>query len=123
MSDDLEMVLRGYRPAGPPRRLRERILRPPVAPSTAARRWPIRLFRSAIAAVLILSLVLIHAADRLNQDTAAGVGVGAAHWTAEAEQAADLLGSGAASRHYIALCLMAGNGHTAPRPLAQGENR
>jgi hypothetical protein len=123
MSDDLEKALRGYRPAGPPARLREKILRHRAAPSAAARRRPNWLFRSAIAAVLLVSFGLIHVADRMNEETAARVGVGAARWTAEAEQAVDLLGSGSAGRRYIALCLMAGNGRTAPRPLVQGERR
>ena len=56
--------------------------------------WPTWVFRSAVAALLLLSVTLIHAADRLNQESATYVGIGPPRWTPEAQQAADLLGIG-----------------------------
>ena len=91
--------------------------------ATPRRLWPMRLFRTAVAALLLLSLGLLHAADRLNQDSAARSGLGLPHWTAEAQQAADIMGGDPASRQYIAICLVAGNGHSSRSLYSQGVDR
>ena len=123
MTDDLENLLKRFRPAGPPARLRETILRLQTPPASPARLWPIHLFRGAIAALLLLSVSLLYAAARLNQDTASRVGQGPPRWTAEAQQAADLLGPGSASRDYIALCLVASHGRSSRSPSSQGADQ
>ncbi len=123
MNDDLEDILRRFRPAGPPEQLRQRILLAHALRRRHAARWPIRLYRTAVAALLLLALGLLHSADRLNQDSASRVGVGPVRWTAEAQQAADLIGTGAAGRQYIALCLIASNNPQPQNPPTQGAYR
>jgi hypothetical protein len=123
MSDEMERLLRRYYPAGPPAHIREKILRRDLLLATPRRLWPMRLFRTAVAALLLLSLGLLHAADRLNQDSAARSGLGSPHWTAEAQQAADIMGGDPASRQYIAICLVAGNGHSSRSLSSQGVDR
>ena len=123
MTDEMENLLQRFRPAGPPAHLREKILHQEIPPALPVRRWPTWLFRSAIAAMLLVSFALFHAADRLNQDSAAGIGIGPPRWTAEAQQAADLIGPGLEARQYIAICLMAGNARPSQSPPAQGEFR
>jgi len=115
MTDDLENELRRFRPVGPPPELRDRILRRPAPAQLAARRWLGWIYRASVAASLLLSFTLFRAADALNRDSAARVGMGPPRWTPEADQAADLLGGDPSARQYIALCLIAGN---APRPPA-----
>jgi hypothetical protein len=130
MPDDIEELLNHFRPAGPPADLRGRILGQEVptdrslTPPTAAapRSWPTWVFRSAIAALLLMSITLIDAANRLNHESATSVGIGPPRWTPEAQQAADLLGNDPAARQYIALCLIAGNAPS-PHPPTQGEFR
>ena len=122
MSDEMEKLLRRYYPAGPPAHVREKILRLEMLRATPRRLWPMRLFRTAVAALLLLSLGLLHAADRLNHDSASRVGLGPPRWTLEAQQAADLLGNDPAARHYIAFCLIAANAPS-PHPPTQGDFR
>ena len=122
MTDDMEHLLQHFRPAGPPAHLREKILHQEILPAFPVRRWPIWFFRSAIAALLLLSFSLFYAADRLNQDSVARVGLGPPRWTPEAQQAADLIGPGPTSRQYIAICLMASNRRASHSSSAQGED-
>jgi hypothetical protein len=98
---DLERMLRRYRPAGPSSQLRETILAAGllVRPRT---RW----FGRAAAAVVLFSLGLNFAAERLNRTTALGIGIGPAHWTADAENVANLIGGDEAGRRYLAFCLI-----------------
>ena len=98
--DDLENLLQRYHPVGPPPTLREKVL----APTAAQRRWPLYCFRAAIAATLLFSAGLLHAADTLNGTTAAHIGAGPIQWSPEAQTAADMLGP--EGPHYIALCLL-----------------
>ena len=120
MTDDLENLLRNFRPVGPTPALRDKILGQPVDVQPPTRRWPLWIYRSAVAASLLLSFALFRAADALNRDSAANVGVGPPHWTPEAQQAADLLGGDSSARQYIALCLVAGNAPRPPADPAQG---
>jgi hypothetical protein len=99
--DNFESLLQRFRPVGPPPGLRSKILAIPIA---APRRWPVYLYRAAIAATLLLSLSLLHAADALNAANATRIGSGPVEWTPDAQAAADLLGPGA--QRYIALCLL-----------------
>jgi hypothetical protein len=78
----LEDLLQKYRPVGPPSALRQRILAAP----TAQRRWPLYCFRVGIAATLLFSLGLLHAADALNRANADRIGLGPATWTPETQQ-------------------------------------
>lgn len=109
---DLENLLRQYRPLGPPPSLRQKILATPAPVSPIplpSHNWPILLFRSAIAALLLLSFTLLHAANSLNLATASHIGAGPVQWSPDAEAAATLLDSGASGRQYVALCLLAGS--------------
>jgi hypothetical protein len=127
MADEIEKLLGSFRVAGAPERLRAKIVGDVLGIHAAARShraWPWHAFRGAIAAVLLVSLGLIHSANKLYQESARQVGVGPPHWTPEAEQAADLLDPrGNSGRRYIALCLVAG-GSAAPRTAnPQGESQ
>ena len=103
---DIERRLRQYRPRGPAPDLRQRILAQPAP----IRLWPAWAFRAAIAAMLLLAFTLNRAAQRINDQTAASVGLGPVVWTHDAEQAAQLVDGGERGRQYIALCLMASTG-------------
>lgn len=90
MSDsDIEELLRRYRPAGPPKQLRERIL----AIERTERIWP----WMAAAAALLVSALTLHVATR---DAAAGVYVtlGPAAETRVADDLTDRFGGGAVAR-------------------------
>jgi hypothetical protein len=80
--DDLETVLHRYRPVGPPPALRPKI----VAAPPVERHWPLYFFRAAIAATLLISLGLLHAADTLNRTNADRIGTGPVTWTPETQQ-------------------------------------
>ncbi len=123
MTDDMEELLQHFRPVGPPAHLSERVLGSGIPPAGSVRRWPLRVFRGAIAALLLLSAALFYDANRLNQDSAACVGLGPPRWTAEAQQAADLLGGDPASRQYIAICLVAANNRSSRNLSLQGANQ
>ena len=112
MTDDMEQLLLRFRPAGPPPHVRDKILRLDMLRTTPRPLWPMRLFRTAVAALLLLSLGLLHAASLLNHDSASRVGIGPPRWTPQAQQAAELLGNDPAARQYVALCLIAGNHKT-----------
>lgn len=121
MTDDLEELLQRFRPVGPLAPLRERIVRLETPSIARIRRWPLRLFRSAIAAMLLVSFALFYAANRLDHDSVASVST--LRWTADAQQAADLIGPGPASRQYIAICLIASKGRLSQGSTTQGEFR
>lgn len=123
MADDIENLLQRYRPVDPPAALRQKILGSRLVRSTPAPvRWPVYVFRSSVAAAIVFSFGLLHAANTLNQQTAVSVGMGLPKWTADAQQAADLIDpNGSAGRRYIALCLLADNARPSPSP--QGEIR
>lgn len=97
---DIESILLRYRPLGPDDTLRQKILAPA---SKRIRRWPLYTFRTAIAASLLFSFVLLRAAAILDRQAASQIGL--TQWTPEAQQMADLIGPG--GRSYIALCLAA----------------
>jgi hypothetical protein len=120
MTDDMERLLKRFRPAGPRESLRETILRADNPLAGPARRWPLWVFRGAIAALLLVSVALYHAGESLNRDSAARIGLGLPRWTAEAQQAADLIGSGPAGRQYIEICLMASKARSSRSLAAQG---
>jgi|GEM_PF-2052022 len=138
--DQVERMLRRYRPAGPSPQLRVRVLAPSrlrafvpwrlcarpswlrrfVAPSLGFRSaaaprpaplWPLWAYRGAVAAMLALALCLNWAANSIAASTAARIGVGPAQWTPEAERIAAQIG-GEAGRQYIALCLMGSSGRS-----------
>src|SRR4051812_19872035 len=104
---DIEQTLLRYHPVAPPTSLREKILTPSplAAPPRPTPRWPLYLFRAAIAATLLISFPLLHFADPLNQATVARAGLRPTLWTADAEQTAALLDAGPAGRRYLAFCL------------------
>ncbi len=99
---DIDALLQRFRPRGPDAALREKILAPEPA---ANRRWPVYVCRSAIAASLLISFLLLHAAGSLDRSTAAELGPQSVTWSPEAQQMADLLGPD--GNTYIALCLQA----------------
>ena len=108
--NEMEQILLKFRPAEPPERLRARVLawQGPSGPGRNSWTW---LYRGAVAAVLVFAFGLNLAADSIVARAAMNVGVGPAVWTAEAEQAAQMLNGNGWARKYIALGLMA-----RPRP-------
>jgi hypothetical protein len=113
-NDELERMLRRYQPAGPSGALRARVLAA-AEPAPAGATWPIWVYRLALAAMVLLAIGLDYAAERINHATAANIGIGPVIWTADAEQAAQLIGGGEAGRQYIAVCLMASTGGGEPQ--------
>lgn len=117
MSDpdaNIEKMLKQYHPIGPAENLRRRVLATVSVQTTAktSHTWPVCIFRAALAAMVLLALGLSHAAEQMNQTTAANVGIGPAPWTADAEQTARFIGGGPEGRQYIAWCLIASNGQS-----------
>ncbi|MDY7011380.1 MAG: hypothetical protein SVV80_11620 [Planctomycetota bacterium] len=108
--EKIERILLRFRPADPPARLRQRVVPEEYLPQRLRRTWLARLFRAAVAAVLVLSLCLNTVADGMATDAAASVGLGPAIWTKHAEHAAQMLNGDGWGRQYIALGLMASTG-------------
>ena len=108
--NEIEQILRRYRPAGPPEGLRQRVLLSAQPRTKPTRTWRVWAFRAAVAAVVVLSITLNVAADRMMTAVSASIGIGPVRWTEDAEQAAQMLGGGAWGRRYIALGLMASIG-------------
>jgi len=98
---EIEILLARYRPAGPPARLRDRILA-----TTGPRRSPWTVVgRLSLATMLILCVGLHLSAERVARQTSAVLNPEPTKWTAQAEEAIELLnGQG---RRYIALALAA----------------
>ena len=112
--EEIERLLLRFRPADPLARLRQRVVSEEYLPHRPRRTWPTRLFKAAVAAVLVLSLCLNTVADDIATDAAAAVGLGPAVWTRHAERAAQMLDGDGCGRQYIALGLMASTGRAAP---------
>lgn len=121
MNDDdsgIEAMLARYRPVGPPAELRARVLTTsqqsthgqtlralasgPARATLAKAGW------LSMAAMLVLSLGLELAADRLRHETAAVLNRPGPRWTAEAEEAVELLNNQVSGRRYIAAALAVG---------------
>ena len=112
MSDEdtrVEAILGRYWPAGPPVRLRDRILA--AAEPRRSRRafigW------ASMAAMLLLSFGLYRATDRVARETVAILSEQRMVWTAEAEEVAQLLNGHGSGGRYIALALAADGPRTA----------
>ena len=56
--NEIEQILRRYRPAGPSERLRERVLSSAQPGTKPARSWRVWAFRAAVAAVVLLAVGL-----------------------------------------------------------------
>ncbi len=110
----IEALLARYRPAGPPAGLRARMLE---GDRPRRSRWRMAGWLS-MAAMLVLSCGLYLAGERLNRETAAALGVGTIGWTAEAEEAAQMLDGHGSGRRYFELAL-ACDGARAARRLRQ----
>lgn len=112
---NIETLLACYRPAGPPAGLRARVLHAGNAcrPRGAMAGW------LSMAAMLALSCGLYLDGERLNRGTAATLGTGSIGWTAEAEEAAQMLNGHGSGRRYVELAL-ACDGARAARRLRQG---
>ncbi len=109
--NEVEQVLRRFRPAGVPVSLRGRVLwQVSIRDTPPQRMWAAWGFRAAVAAALIVSVCLNFAADRVGTSTAASIGVGPVIWTEDAEEAARMLDGNDWGRRYIALCLMGSTG-------------
>lgn len=80
--DDLENFLQRYRPVAPPPALRQKVLAPPAA----QHHWPTYCFRAAVAAMLLVSLGLLHAADALNRSNRERIGTGPTISPSETQQ-------------------------------------
>jgi len=94
---DIEDLLRRYRPAGPPARLRERV----VAAGPPRRIWP----WASAAAALLASVLSFHAAAR-HELGSAKVGVESTVAASLTDDLADLLGGDAAARELAALIVI-----------------
>jgi hypothetical protein len=100
----IEALLARYRPAGPPDRLRGRVLT--LAEPRVSRWWSGGW--AAVAAVLALSLGLHWTTQRQLHDTATLLREPSGTWTAEADEAAELINGHGAGRRYLALALAVG---------------
>ncbi len=56
--NEIEQILRRFRPAGPPERLRERVLSSAPLGTKRTRTWRVWAFRAAVAAVVLLAVGL-----------------------------------------------------------------
>ena len=56
--NEIEQILRKYRPPGPPEALRERVLSSAQSGTKPARPWRVWAFRAAVAAVVLLAVGL-----------------------------------------------------------------
>ncbi len=99
----IESLLARYRPVGPPADLRDRVVRSagPRRSRLAAVAW------WSMAAALALSVGLHLATQQVMRQTAATLNTPQTQWTAEAEEAAELLNGHGSGRGYIALALAA----------------
>ena len=102
---EIEQGLLRFRPAGPPPDLRGRVLGSASAPLPATASWRTTTFWGALAAMLLAAVCLNLAADRITRSVANQVGIGPARWTAQAEEAVEILGGGPAARRYVAIGL------------------
>jgi len=102
---EIEQALLRFRPAGPPPGLRSRVLTAAAALPLATTSWRTTTFWGALAAMLLVAVCLNLAADRITRSVANQVGIGPARWTAQAEEAVEILGGGPAARRYVALGL------------------
>ena len=107
--DRIEALLGRTRPMGPPAHLRERVLGSVKSEAVGRVGWASAAAWLSVAAALVIGLGLNWAADAVNRDTAAMVGVGGWRWTPEAEAAAALFDGDGSGRRYVALCLAAGD--------------
>ncbi len=118
----LERLLERFEVVGPPVALRQRVLDAAVGAGQGVGRRRVALWawRAAVAAGLAAAVWLNLAGDRIATQLAGRVGIGAAVWTEQAEQAAELLDGEGWGRRYLALALRAGplEGRVAPTPEA-----
>ena len=99
----IEKLLAGYRPKGPPTRLREWVMR-----SVELRRLPWRRTGwMAVAAMLLLSFGLNLLTESMARDTVDMLQVQRIEWTPEAQEIADELDGDGWGRQYIALAMVA----------------
>ena len=56
--NEIEQILRAYRPIGPQQRLRSRVLLSPQPGTEPARTWRVWVFRAAVAAVVLVAIGL-----------------------------------------------------------------
>ena len=115
----IESLLGRYRPVSPPPGMRDRVL----SLAVQTRSWWIAAGWFSAAAMVLLALGLHLAAARMMQETAAVSGIGRIEWSAEAEEAAQMLNGDGAGRRYVALALAAGmRRHEGfpPVPMAPG---
>jgi hypothetical protein len=107
---EIEQALLRFRPAGPPPGLRGRVLAATSAPTRATTSWRTTTFWGALAAMLLAAVCLNLATDRITRSMASRVGIGPARWTAQAEEAVEILGGSVAARRYVALGLQSDPG-------------
>ncbi len=106
MSDkdmEIEALLARYRPGGPPVGLRDRIL---ATARPRRLRWAV-VGRLSLAAMLVLSLGLSLATERLTRQTVSAIRPAPLRWTPEVDKAVELLDGQGPGRRYIALALAA----------------
>ncbi len=107
MSDEdirMEAILGQYRPVGPPAELRDRVLQ---AAEHRRSRWGL-VGGLSVAAMLILSLGMHLATRHTVRKISQTIRTPRVEWTAQAEEAVQLLGDGTTGRRYIAMGLAAG---------------
>ncbi len=104
-NEQLESVLRQYRPAEPPDDLRRKIL------GTGSRPNPEKpIFRwVALAAILMFSISLDLATNAVTRSNMKSTGIGKVTWTPQAEEMIRLIDNKERGREYIELRLAAGD--------------
>ena len=109
-NDPVEHLLNRFRPKGPPAVMRQRVLSGAAAVGTNTRphRTAVALWRSAVAAGLLLALLLNLQAERISTGIADRTGIGPAVWTQDEEQVASVLNGEGWGRRYLATALRAG---------------
>ena len=109
----IEALLSGYRPAGPARELRTRIL----GLSERKRRWGAGGLKWAAVVLLLFSVGLGEMARRVDRETATMLGADRIEWTAEAEEIAEMLDGDGQGRRYVELALRADRRRIEPWPI------
>lgn len=98
--EEVESLLRRFRPVGPSDELRQRIVGLPLSTMGSM----LRLWRFAAAAMIGLAALLVADAQRIARDSAR-IATAAPAWTHQAETAVAILGGGEDARRYVAVTL------------------
>ncbi len=110
-SQEVEHILRRYRPAGPAPELRSRILGAEPVPTS----WRLWLAWPAAAVLLLLTIGFHWATESVDRRTTALLQAGESWWVLELERTSQFPGGDAAARGYVAALLAEGFSDTEMR--------